>query len=145
MKEFYVQLPSNASVGLFPDNRGTNYKVQLPRYLEFGTSWMVGLAEILFPRPLFKRTRQPQIFEKPSDSDVQKAVAELDAWISQSESNRSIAERILNKYGGAAAGPLEFHKAWKEIQKDNVASSALRVLNLIYKPDQEQKEGEGEE
>jgi hypothetical protein len=47
-KSFYVHLPSNAENDTF-NNIPTNFVIKLPKSLEFGTEWSVGLSEILFP------------------------------------------------------------------------------------------------
>lgn len=46
---FYVQLPSNASMDLFPSNKMCCYKTQLPRTLNFQHTYEVGLVEIQYP------------------------------------------------------------------------------------------------
>ena len=46
---FYVQLPSNASMHLYPDNKLCCYKTQLPRTLNFDGKYEVGLVEIQYP------------------------------------------------------------------------------------------------
>ena len=46
---FYVQLPSNASMDLFPNNKLCCYKTQLPRTLNFQHNYEVGLVEIQYP------------------------------------------------------------------------------------------------
>ncbi len=45
---FYVTLPSNSSMELFPENGGGSYKVQLPETLHLNTEYEVGLSEIIF-------------------------------------------------------------------------------------------------
>ena len=44
---FYVILPSNTAV---EGNRTNTFRVRLPRKLEFGSDWMVGLAVLVYPR-----------------------------------------------------------------------------------------------
>ena len=46
---FYVQLPSNASMDLYPNNKLCCYKTQLPRTLHFDGKYEVGLVEIQYP------------------------------------------------------------------------------------------------
>ena len=46
---FYVTLPSNASMNLFPFNKQSSYKVQLPKTLYLPGQYEVALAEIHFP------------------------------------------------------------------------------------------------
>ena len=52
MKEFYVQLMSNASTTEFPSNRANSFKNRLPHPLLFRESgWKVGLASLSYPTP----------------------------------------------------------------------------------------------
>ena len=52
MKEFYVQLMSNASTVEFPSNCANNFKNRLPNPLQFRESgWKVGLASLSYPTP----------------------------------------------------------------------------------------------
>lgn len=44
---FYVFLPSNTPV---EGNKTNSFRVRLPRKLEFGSEWMVGLAVLVYPR-----------------------------------------------------------------------------------------------
>ena len=43
---FYVILPSNTDVD---GNKTNSFRVRLPRKLEFGSDWMVGLAVLVYP------------------------------------------------------------------------------------------------
>ena len=52
MKDFYVQLMSNASTVEFPDNTANSFKNRLPNPLQFREpGWKVGLAGITYPTP----------------------------------------------------------------------------------------------
>ena len=47
---FYLVLPSNSSMGVYPDNKISNFRVQLPQPLQLDImKWEVGLAEIQYP------------------------------------------------------------------------------------------------
>lgn len=45
---FFVVLPSNSSMEIFPDNTVTHFKTQLPNRITLSGSWEVGLCEMLF-------------------------------------------------------------------------------------------------
>ena len=48
--QFYVILPSNSSMDIYPDNKISNFKVHLANPLKLdSTKWEVGLSEIQFP------------------------------------------------------------------------------------------------
>ena len=66
MKDFYVQLMSNASTTEFPANSANSFKNRLPNPLQFReTGWKVGLASITYPTPPI-RPHQTHTFE-PDD------------------------------------------------------------------------------
>ena len=46
---FYLTLPSNASMDVFPDNKTTGYRVQLPQIVNLEGDWEVGLYSISYP------------------------------------------------------------------------------------------------
>ena len=49
MKAFYLTLPSNSSMHIYPRNTLTNYMTQLPNQVYLDGEWEVGLAEIQYP------------------------------------------------------------------------------------------------
>ena len=66
MKDFYVQLMSNASTVEFPANSANSFKNRLPNPLQFRKpGWKVGLASITYPTPPI-RPHQTHTFE-PDD------------------------------------------------------------------------------
>ena len=46
---FYMTLPSNASMDVYPDNTGSEYRIQLPRKFYLQHQYEVALAEIQYP------------------------------------------------------------------------------------------------
>lgn len=48
-----MTLPSNASMGIFPDNNPTKFSIKLPQTIELNSQYEVGLAEIQFPNSYF--------------------------------------------------------------------------------------------
>jgi len=69
MREFYVQLMSNASTSEFPDNKANSFKNRLPNPLLFESDkeWKVGLSSVSYPHPPPRRFQQlphrPHLFE----------------------------------------------------------------------------------
>ena len=53
-RSFYVTLPSNGSMNVFPDNTVTEYKNKLPRPLHLDGEWEVGLVECTYPYSWFQ-------------------------------------------------------------------------------------------
>ena len=46
---FYLTLPSNTSLDVFPDNKTTSYRVKLPQTIDLEGNWEVGLYSISYP------------------------------------------------------------------------------------------------
>ncbi len=46
---FYLTLPSNASLDVFPNNKTTGYHVKLPKTIDLNGMWEVGLYSISYP------------------------------------------------------------------------------------------------
>ena len=49
MSSFYLTLPSNSSMDMFPENTLTRYVTKLPGRMDLIGDWEVGLSEIQFP------------------------------------------------------------------------------------------------
>lgn len=47
--QFYVTLPSNASMTVYPNNTVTEYATKLPHALQLDGQWEVGLTEMTYP------------------------------------------------------------------------------------------------
>ena len=47
--DFYMTLPSNASMKMHPDNTLTHYVTALPQRIDLTGEWECGLAEVLYP------------------------------------------------------------------------------------------------
>ena len=46
---FYLTLPSNASLDVFPDNKTTGYRIKLPETIDLEGEWEVGLYSMSYP------------------------------------------------------------------------------------------------
>lgn len=53
LSDFYVTLPSNVSMTIFPNNTQSSYRTKLSSPLFLGGDWEVGLSEICMPRNWF--------------------------------------------------------------------------------------------
>ena len=49
VRSFYVTLPSNGSMGVYPENTVTEFRNRLPRPLHLGGEWEVGLTNFSYP------------------------------------------------------------------------------------------------
>ena len=60
---FYLTLPSNSSMGVFPNNKTAGYRVKLPQTVNLEGSWEVGLYSVSYPNTWCT-------FQKSSDSHL---------------------------------------------------------------------------
>lgn len=51
--EFYIVLPSNTSMNIYPNNTTTNYVTELPHDINLQDQWVMSLAEIHIPMNFF--------------------------------------------------------------------------------------------
>ena len=66
MRDFYVQLMSNASTDEFPTNKANSFKNRLPQPLVFDDrNWKVRVANITYPTPHI-RPDQPPLHSPPN-------------------------------------------------------------------------------
>ena len=62
--DFYITLPSHASLGEFPYNNNKNFKIRLPQPIRLeGSGWQVGLSSISLPDVNLNLTRYKQLTE----------------------------------------------------------------------------------
>jgi hypothetical protein len=70
MAQFYVTLPSNASMDTYPNNTVTEYATKLPHPLELDGQWEVGLVEVTYPITWYNVERGECHFAIESDSGM---------------------------------------------------------------------------
>jgi len=58
MSSFYMTLPSNSSMDVFPDNTLAEYATKLPQNFDMQGEWEVGMSEIQFPTSWYNVSRQ---------------------------------------------------------------------------------------
>ena len=56
--DFYMKLPSNASMKLRPDNTLAHYITDLPKRIDLTGEWECGLAEIQYPHTWYNVTQE---------------------------------------------------------------------------------------
>ena len=63
-EDFYITLPSHASVSEFTDNNNRNFKIRLPQPIRLeGSGWQVGLSSVSLPDINLNLTRYKQLTE----------------------------------------------------------------------------------
>ena len=60
--QFFVVLPSNASMSVYPDNTLTSYKTRLSNPLHLIGNWEVGVVEVQYPQTWFNVTERNNSF-----------------------------------------------------------------------------------
>ena len=51
MNQFYIRLPINSSLNIYPVSRISSYVTKLPDEIHFTARWDIGLQEIQYPPP----------------------------------------------------------------------------------------------
>lgn len=100
--DFYVTLPSNASMQYFPQNTQSSYRTKLISPLMLNNEWEVGLSEIFIPRNWFNigdHNNNYTVYLKTSKSDITTSVQyqisfAFDATKSLKEFFTSLSEKI---------------------------------------------------
>ena len=77
--QFFVVLPSNSSMHVYPENTTTHFATYLPRQIELDGEWEVALTEIQIPMTMYhlkknKNLIDQRIFVKILRNDKQKEV-----------------------------------------------------------------------
>ncbi len=67
--QFYLHLPSNSSMGVFPLNTLTEYRVQLPQRMRLSGDWEVALTELQYPHS-WKNVREEDNWNRIYFEDV---------------------------------------------------------------------------
>ena len=67
--DFYMTLPSNASMEMHPDNTLTHYVTHLPQRIDLTGEWECGLAEVQYPHTWYNVTENDAwLFLNPVDA-----------------------------------------------------------------------------
>ena len=53
MDQFYIRLPSNSSMNVYPENRTSSYVTKFPEEIHPTGRWEIGLKEIQYPLSWF--------------------------------------------------------------------------------------------
>lgn len=59
---FYITLPSNSSIGYYPNNTVTNYITQLSQPVRLEGEWEVAVVEVIYPCTFLTLTESSKIF-----------------------------------------------------------------------------------
>lgn len=133
MANFYVTLPSNASMDIYPENAISHYTTSLREPLDLTGSWEVGLVEISFPSRVENVDINSRIRTKWELPDNKKKPTKLIMKYVREDVSQE------NVYDGRQLAHA-MNKAWKKM-KDTIGlynPSQLEIVNnvFIFHPDE---------
>ena len=111
--DFYLTLPSNASMKMYPDNTLAHYITDLPRSIDLTGEWECGLAEIQYPHTWYN-------------------VTEEDVWFFLAEKNPTGLSPSMKLASGYYKGPVTLMKHINE-GLNTMATDKARA-KLSYNP-----------
>lgn len=59
--QFFVVLPSNSSMHVYPDNTTTHFSTYLPQQINLDGAWSVALTEIQIPMTMYHINKKKKI------------------------------------------------------------------------------------
>lgn len=97
---FYMTLPSNASMDVYPDNSCSEYRIQLPRTFYLQHQYEVGLAEIQYPHtwPTFDNEYSYKVLYEITPGDVQSITIPEGHYKSISELNTELNDMFTQEF-----------------------------------------------
>jgi len=121
MKDFYVQLLSNASTSEFPDNKANSFKNRLPYPLTFDSDkeWKVGLAGVSYPIPPSRPHQVPVHQAHDFDDDDMLFSVE---WTIETFFRQSDGSWLPGRYS------VPFQVTGKELNRDRLKVTSGRSL-----------------
>ena len=124
--DFYITLPSHASLTEFPSNNNRNFKIRLPQPIRLeGSGWQVGLSSVSLPDINLNLTRYKQLTEplmrvkwyQIEDRSKDNDMSEVDAQTTE------VAFEDIYHYGNIRDG-IDFLKAlvikWNQKMKEQL-------------------------
>ena len=92
---FYLTLPSNSSLNIFPDNKTTSYRVKLPQAIDLNGDWEVGLYSISYPITWYTlQNHENHIYYSKDGLIFQTAIVDYALLISGSNFNSTWGVKI---------------------------------------------------
>lgn len=73
MADFHMVIPSNASPDVYPNNKTSNYKVNLPQNFDLHGDWQVALLEVHYPNTLMNVQKDEnwiKLYQVPPDTPI---------------------------------------------------------------------------
>ena len=126
MSDFYLTLPSNSSMSVYPYNTMANFKTKLPNRIELDGRWEVGLVEMQYPHTWYN-LREGEGEMTIVDSSEDGPISEVRAPIHISQGYYHTIDDLLRRIETDIARtlnltkerPLRFH--YDEIRRKVVA------------------------
>jgi hypothetical protein len=100
---FYLTLPSNASLDVFPDNKTTEYHVQLPQSIDLEGDWETGVYSISYPYTWYtmqdNSTETHFLFKVPTSKWYDSAVLEYGHYETMNEFTKGMTDALETEIG----------------------------------------------
>ena len=93
---FYLTLPSNASLDVFPDNKTTSYRVKLPQSIDLEGNWEVGLYSVSYPNTWYtlQKGSDTHIFYADKSGLFQQAIVDYGYYNSMQELVKAVNKAL---------------------------------------------------
>ena len=93
---FYLTLPSNASLDVFPDNKTTSYRVKLPQSIDLEGNWEVGLYSVSYPNTWYtlQKGSDTHIFYADKSGVFQQAITDYGYYQSMQDLVKAVNKAL---------------------------------------------------
>lgn len=145
-----IVLPSNSSLSYFPGNTTTNFSTRLPREIELGGRWLVGISEIHIPcttlhlqRKDTKISGQEQhsediYFQHGTYNSIQTLVQEINESLIKFHNNQHCEKLLYDDKGGYATiktykkTKLKNNAVLAYFRREFFVFSVLMTVSIFY-------------
>ena len=124
MASFYLTLPSNASMDVFPDNTLTTYRTLLPETINLHSEYECAMSEIFLPREWFNlREDVMYVLQMDKSEDPIRSVRRIQKLLSRKNVNRALVYSLGSTPHGKA----------DTVQRKDVAHEMIKRLLVVKK------------
>jgi hypothetical protein len=92
--DFYAFLPSNASPNVYPDNKTSDFKIELSRRIELHGRWQAALIEIHYPNTFEQVTQLSNEITFETELDIEKYTIKPGYYSNTSALLRALEEAV---------------------------------------------------
>ena len=138
---FYITLPSNASLDIFPDNKTTSYRVKLPHTINLNGEWEVGLYSISYPNTWYTlrdNNKDTRIYYKDKDGFY----SVIDLNYGHYETIQDLIKNInnaLTKYAGKGNVLLSLNALTGKVKVQLKSGYRLILYDKMYRDNKNER------